>query len=125
MASSWLWLNLVLNLALTLTLIPTALICLEFLAREQVSCSPGMGNPGRCGCPGDRSVSVLEGLRSRQLAKAGCGPVSIMSPGALRCVHIPRAAPFARVDRTGFACAVSLIAPRSILFGPRVMGMGV
>jgi hypothetical protein len=118
-ASGWLWLN------LALTLIPTALICLEFLACEQVSCSPGRGDPGRFDRPGDRCVSVFERMRARQLAKAGRGPDSAMSPGALLRVHIPRGVPFARDDRTGLLCAASLIAPRSILFGPRVTGMGV
>jgi len=122
-ASDWLWLNLA--LALTLTLIPTVLICLEILACEHVSCSPGTGDPGRFDQPGDRFVGVFERMWARQLAKAGRGPDSIMFPGALLRVHIPRGAPFARDDRTGFPCVAALIAPRSILFGPRVMGMSV
>ncbi len=121
MASGWLWLN----LALTLTLIPTALICLEFLAGEPVSCSPGTADRGRFDRPGDRFVSVFERMWARQLANAGRGPDSASFPGALLRVHIPRGAPFACDDRTGFLCAASLIAPRSILFGPRVTGMGV
>ncbi len=123
MASGWLWLNLA--LVLTLNLIPTAFFCLEFLACEQVWCSPGMGDLGWSGRHGDRSVSVLERMRARWLANAGRGLDSALSPGALLRVHIPRGALFARDDRTGFLRAASLIAPRSILFGPRVMGMGV
>ncbi len=123
MASSWLWLNLA--LILTLNLIPTALICLELLACEQVSCSLGMGNSGRCGFPGDRCVSVFERMCASQLAKSCRGPDFALSPGALLRVHIPRGVPFARDDRTGFLCVASLVAPRSIRVGPRVMGMGV
>jgi hypothetical protein len=122
-ASGWLWWNLA--LVLTLNLIPTAFICLEFLACEQVCCSPGLEGPGRCGRSGERFVSGFERMRARQLAKAGRSTDSAMSPGALLRVHIPRGVPFVRDDRTGCLCAASLIAPRSILFGPRVMRMGV
>jgi len=84
-ASGWLWLN----LALTLTLIPTALICLEFLACEQVSCSPGRGDPGRFDRPGDRFVSVFERMRARQLAKAGRGQIP-PCPRVHCCAYISR-----------------------------------
>ena len=121
MASGWLWLN------LALALIPTALICLASLACERISCSPGTGNPGRCDCPGDRFVIVSKRMRARhrQLAKVGRRPDSAVSPGALLRVHFPRGVPFAREGRTHFLRVASLIAPRSILCGPRVMGMGV
>jgi len=119
-ASSWHWLN----LALILTLNPIALMCMEFLACKHVSCSPGTGDPGRFDQPGDRLLSVLDRLRARQLAMATCTPDSITSPGALLRFHIPRGALFARDDRPGFLCAASPLA-RSILFGPRVMGLGV
>ncbi len=119
MASGWLWLN------LALALIPTALICLASLACERISCSPGTGNPGRCDRPGDRIVIVSKRMRATQLAKVGRGPDSAVSPGALLRVHFPRGVPFAREGRTRFLRVASLIAPQSILCGPRVMGMGV
>ena len=119
MASGWLWLN------LALALIPTASIYLASLACKRISCSPGTGNPGRCERPGDRFLSVSKRMRARRIAKAGRRTGSAVSPGALLRVHFPRGVPFARGGRTGFLCAASLIAPRSILFGPRVMGMGV
>ncbi len=123
MASGWHWLNLALILILTLN--PIALICMEFLPCKHVSCSPGTGDPGRFDQPGDRLVSVLDKLWARQLAMATCTPDSIMSPGALLRVHIPRGALLARDDRPGFLCAASPLVPRSILFDPRVMGLGV
>ena len=120
MAGGWLWLN--------LALIPTALIYLASLACERISCSPARG------ILVDATATVLAIAVSASLR--GCGPGSLRRRAAVQIPPCPRVHCCAYISREVFLSPVRvgqvscvlplcLIAPRSILCGPRVMGMGV